>query len=202
MIWGYLIPILGAVVAASAPEYDPSYTVWIIAVFVILLLMPIVLVLRFPANKAKAYKLTIIYQWYAFLLLFTFPLLKVFKEEIFYQLLLVGLFISIYFLARLDQQTEVPIVFPDRARKNDKAKTWIAYMYYVIPILISILGVGGDYVKTRILFQVFGDEVMMPYFTTLLYIFSCWLLFFFSSMAYKSHVKEGYLDKKINKFRN
>ena len=137
MIWGYLIPLLGAVVAVSAPEYDPSYTVWIIAVFVILLLMPIVLVLRFPANKVKAYKLTIIYQWYALLLLFTFPLLKVFKEEIFYQLLLVGLFISIYFLARLDQQTEVQFVFPDRARKNDKAKTCFEIKIKAIHTLLS-----------------------------------------------------------------
>ncbi|GIO27426.1 hypothetical protein J43TS3_20370 [Ornithinibacillus bavariensis] len=110
-------------------------------------------------------------------------------------MLLVGLFISMYFLARFDQRTEVPIVFPDKDRDIKKIKTWIAYMYYVIPVLITFLGVGGDYVKTRILFETFGDKVMMPYFLTLIYILSCWLLFMFSSLAYKSHVVEGYLEK-------
>jgi hypothetical protein len=193
-MWGYFLPLLSALVAAFTPAYDPPFTEWIIAVFVILLIMPIVLVFRFPTNKAKAYRLTIMYQLYAFSLFLIFPLLKVLKEETFYQWLLLVLFISMYYLARLDQRTEVPFVFPDKARKNNKIKTWIAYMYYVIPAIISFLGVGGDHIKVRILFQIYGDEVMFPYFSTLIYIFSCWLFFFFSSMAYKSHVKEGYFD--------
>lgn len=195
MLWCYLMLLFAAVVAVFAPAYDSSFTVWTIAVFVIILLMPIVLVFRFSRNRAKAYVLTLTYQWYGSFLLFTFPLLKVLKEEVLYQLLLVGLFIAIYFLARIDQRTEVPIVFPDKDRELDKVKTWIAYMYYVIPAIISFLGVSGDYVKTRILFEIYGDKVMMPYFSILIYIFSCWLLFLFSSLAYKSHVKEGYLDR-------
>ncbi len=184
-----------AVVAVFAPTYDSLYTMWTIAIFVILLIMPIVMVIRFSSNKKKAYGLTMIYQWYASFLLFTFPLLKVFKEEVFYQLLLVCLFLSMYFLARLDQRTEVPIVFPDKDRDIAKVKTWIAYMYYVIPVLITFLGVGGDHIRIRILFEIYGDEVMMPYFSILIYLLSCWLLFFFSSMAYKSHVLERYLEK-------
>lgn len=198
MMWGYFLPLLSAVAAAFTPAYEPSFTVWIIAIFIILLIMPIVMVFRFPKNKEKAYRLTIMYQLYAFTLYFTFPLMKVLKEETFYQWLLIIIFISMYYLARLDQRTKVPFVFPERTRKSNKVKTWLAYTYFVIPVVIGYLGVGGDHIRVRILFQIYGDEVMFPYFSSLIYIFACWLLFFFSSMAYKSHVKEGYLDKRIN----
>ena len=80
--------------------------------------MPIVFLIRFSANKEKAYRLTLMYQLYAFTLYFTFPLLKVLNGEIVYQLLLVGVFIALFFLARFDQRTEVPIVYPD----NNKDK--------------------------------------------------------------------------------
>jgi hypothetical protein len=89
----------------------------------------------------------------------------------------------------------VPIVFPDKDRDIANVKTWFAYTYYVIPAIITFLGVGGDHIRIRILFDTYGDKVMMPYFSILIYIFGCWLLFLFSSMAYKSHVIEGYLDK-------
>ena len=117
---------------AFIPEYDHLFAMWIIAVFVILLLMPIVLIIRFPDNKEKAYRLTLTYQLYAFTFYFTFPLLKVLRGEVVYQLLLVGLFIGIFFLARFDQRTEVPIVFPD----NNKDTKWISYVYYGIGILL------------------------------------------------------------------
>ncbi|WP_172370431.1 hypothetical protein [Sporosarcina jiandibaonis] len=191
MIMGYLLPLLAAAMVAFIPAYDHLFTMWIIAVFVILLLMPIVLVIRFPDNKEKAYRLTIMYQLYAFTFYMTFPLLKVLREEIVYQLLLVGFFIAIFFLARFDQRTEVPIVYPG----DDKEIKWMAYVYYAIVILLTFLGFGGDYITTRRYFDRFGDAIMMPYVSTIMYLFSCWLIFLFSSLAYKSHVKEGYLEK-------
>jgi hypothetical protein len=195
ILWGYFFLVPTAMVAVFAPEYDSFYTMWVITIFVIVMIMPIVLFILFSSNKKKGYGLAMIYQWYASLLFMIFPLMKVLKEEIVYQLLLVGLFISIYFLARLDQRTEVPIVFPDKDRDIAKVKTWLTYMYYVIPAIIAFLGVGGDHIRIRILFDTYGDKVMMPYFSILIYIFGCWLLFLFSSMAYKSHVIDGYLDK-------
>lgn len=192
MIIGYLLPLLAAGIVAFVPEYDEQFMKYSAVIFVILLALPIVLSFRFPANKKKAYRLTLMYQLYAFAFLFTFPLLKVLKENIVFQLLLVLVFISIYFLARYDQQTEVPIVYPD----GDKEKKWLAYVYYAIPFLLIILGFGGNYMTTRVAFNIFGNEIMMPYISTILYLLSCWLLFLLSSVAYKSHVKEGYLEKK------
>ncbi|MCG7344235.1 hypothetical protein MHZ92_08825 [Sporosarcina sp. ACRSL] len=191
MIMGYFLPLLAAGIVAFVPDYDEQFIKWAAVIFVILLAMPIVLSFRFPSNKEKAYRLTLTYQLYAFTFLFTFPLLKVLKENIVFQLLLVIVFISIYFLARYDQRTEVPIVYPD----GDKEKKWVAYVYYAIPFLLIILGFGGNYIITRTAFQLFGNEFMMPYVSTILYLLSCWLLFLLSSVAYKSHVKEGYLEK-------
>lgn len=190
MIFGYLLPLGSAAVVLFIPDYDSKSIPWIIVILATLLVLPILLSFRFPTNRKKAYKLTLTYQMYASTFFFTFPLLKVLKGHLVFQILLIGIFVIIYFLARIDQQTEVPIVFPD----SDKVK-WIAYPYYVIPFLLAILGVGGNISATRILFDYFGATTMMPYFTTIIYLFSCWLLFLFSSLAYKSHVKEGYLEK-------
>ena len=147
MIMGYFLPLLGAAIVAFIPEYDHLFAMWIIAVIVILLLMPIVLVIRFPDNKEKAYRLTLMYQLYAFTFYFTFPLLKLLRGEVVYQLLLVGLFIAIFFLARFDQRTAVPIVYPD----NNDTK-WTSYVYYGIGILLVILGLGGDYINIKTFF--------------------------------------------------
>ena len=191
MIMGYLLPLLAAVIVVFVPEYDHLFMVYISAVFILLLLAPIVLLIRFPDNKEKAYRLTLMYQLYAFTFYFTFPLLKVLRGEVVYQLLLVGLFIAIFFLARFDQRTEVPIVYPD----NNKDTKWISYVYYGIGILLIFLGLGGDYINIKTLFTIFGDAIMVPYVSIILYLLSCWLLFLLSSLAYKSHVKEGYLEK-------
>lgn len=190
MIMGYFLPLLAAAMVIIIPDYDKTSLVWTIAIFAILLVMPILLSFRFPTNREKAYILTLTYQLYAFSFFLTFPLLKVLKEKLIIQVLLIGIFIGMYFLARIDQRTEVPIVFPD----SDKVK-WIAYPYYIIPFLIVILGLGGNISAIRIFVEYFGATTMMPYFSTIIYLFSCWLLFLFSSLAYKSHVKEGYLEK-------
>ena len=190
MIAGYLLPLFTAAAVVLIPEYDQQYIKWIVIVFVVLLLLPIVLSFRFPANKEKAYRLTVTYQFYAFTFFLTFPLLKVLTGSVVIQLLLVGLFISMYFLARFNQRTEVPIVFPD----SDK-RSWLVIPFYGIPVLLTIFGFGGNYIVTRRNFEIYGSEFMMSYISTILYIFGCWLLFFMSSIAYKSHVKEGELEK-------
>lgn len=120
-----------------------------------------------------------------------FPLLKVLKGHVVYQILLIAMFVGCYFLACFDQRTKVPIVYPDGSGRRKR----IAYIYYALPCLLIVLGVGGDYVKTRVLFEVFGDNIMMPYFAIIIYLLSCWLTFLLSSVAYKSYVKEGYLEK-------
>lgn len=190
MIMGYFLPLLAASIVIFIPDYDSNALVWTIVVFVILLTMPILLSFRFPTNREKAYKLTLTYQLYAFTFFFAFPLLRVLQDHIVIQLLLIGVFVGMYFVARIDQRSEIPVVYPD----SDKVK-WIAYPFYTIPFVLAILGVGGNISAIRILFDYFGTTTMMPYFSTIIYLFSCWLMFLFSSLAYKSHVKEGYLEK-------
>ncbi|MFC5604192.1 hypothetical protein [Sporosarcina koreensis] len=184
------MPLFTAVVALLIPEYDQQYFKWIAAVFVLLLVLPIVLSYRFPANKEKAYRLTIMYQLYAFTFFAAFPLLKVLKGSIVIQLLLVGFFIGIYFLARFDQRTEVPILFPD----SDKRK-WLAIPFYAVPVLLAIFSFGGNHRVTRRFFETHGYDFSMTYISIILYLFACWLLFLFSSLAYKSFVKEKRWEK-------
>lgn len=192
MMMGYLLPLFMAGMVVFIPDFDGQYMKWIVLIFIILFGMPIVLTIRFPKKKKKAYKLTMKYQLYAFIFFFTFPLLKVLKGNIIFQLLLIGLFIGIYFLARFDQRTEVPIVFPGVDKKIKK----IAYIYYAIPVLLTVLSLGGgDYVVINRAFLNYGAAFMVPYIAIILYLWSCWLFFFFCSFAYKSHVKEGYLEK-------
>lgn len=191
MIWGYLLPLLAAGIVVFIPAYDGRYIKWIVLIFIILLGMPIILRMRFSKNKEKAYKITITYQLYVFVFFFTFPLLKVLKENIFFQLLLIGFFVGIYFLARFDQRSKTPIVFPGSGKKLKK----IAYVYYAMAILLTVLAFGGDYIVIKRAFIIYGAEIMMPYTAIILYLFSCWLMFFFSSLAYKSHVKDRYLEK-------
>ena len=190
MIMGYLMTLFTAVAGVLIPEYDQQYINWIVVVFVILLLMPIVLSFRFPDNKDKAYRLTVTFQFYAITFFLIFPMLKVLKGNVVIQLLLVGLFISIYFLARFDQRREVPIVFPDSERRS-----WLVIPFYGLPVLLTIFGFGGNYIVTRRNFETYGSEFMMTYISTILYLFGCWLLFLMSSIAYKAHVKEGFLER-------
>lgn len=186
MIFGNLLPLFTAIAALLIPEYDQEYIKWIVVVFVVLLLLPIVLSFRFPDHKEKAYRLALMYQLYAFTFFMAFPLLKVMKESIAIQLLLVGFFIGIYFLARFDQRTEVPIVFPDVDRRK-----WLAIPYYALPVLLVIFGFGGNQRAARRFFEAHGYDLAMTYISIVLYLFACWLLFLFSSLAYKSLVKEG-----------
>jgi len=190
MIMGYLLPLFTGLGVLFIPEYDQQYVKWIAIFFATLLLMPFIFSFRFQGNKEKAYRLTLTYQLYTFTFFLTFPIIKVLDGKVFLQIILIGFFLSMHFLARLDQQTEVPIVFPDSDRRK-----WLAIPFYALPVLLTILGFGGDYVATQRAFNTYGASFMMPYLSSIIYLFSCWLLYFFSSLTYKSHVKEGYLDK-------
>lgn len=191
MLMGYFLPLLLGAVVSVIPEYDSVYTKISIGIFGVLLLLPIVLVFKYPKKREKAYKLTLMFQLYTFTLFMAFPLFKVLNGSMLLQLLLVIGFIAMYYLARADQQTEVPIVFP----KSDKDRKWFTYVYYAIPAVLTILGFNGNHIVMRNFFERFGDAVMFPYMSVILYIFSCWLLFLFSSLAYQSHVVEGFLEK-------
>lgn len=188
---GYSLPLLAAAIVCFIPDYDPVFLFISIGIMIVLMVMPIVLVMKFPKKKDKAYKLTTLFQLYAFTLFMTFPLYKIVAGAIHYQLLLSIIFIACYWLARIDQRTEVPIVFPD----SDKSRKWFTYVYYPIPAVLTFLGFNGNHIVMRYFFERFGDAIMFPYMSIIIYIFSCWLLFLFSSLAYKSHVKEGFLEK-------
>lgn len=191
MIISYLLPLLTGAVVAFVPYYHSLFTMFSIVILIILILMPILLSLRFSRKKQKAYILTLTYQLYAFTFFFTFPLLKIVDGHFLIQASLCAFFFSCFYSGRWDQRRKIPIVFPG----TDKPITTAAIVYYSIIIILSFLGVGGDYISLKHLFVIFGDNIMMKYTCTILYLMSCWLIFFFSSLAYKSHVKEGYLDK-------
>lgn len=192
MIFGYLMPILAAAIILFIPDYNQKFIKYVLVILVFLIVLPIVLLIRFPKNKRKAYLITVMYQLYAFVFFFTFPLIKLLNGYIIIQLLLVAFFLALYFLAKVDQKSKVPIVFPG----DDKKMQWKGYAYYILVILLMILGLGGDYFLINFAFYLFGYEFMMPFGTIILYLLACWLIFFFSSLQYIHHVKERYLEKQ------
>lgn len=44
MMMGYMLPLLAAVIVILIPEYERAYLKWLIIIFAILLVMPIVFV--------------------------------------------------------------------------------------------------------------------------------------------------------------
>lgn len=117
MIFGYLMPILAAAIILFIPDYNQKFIKYVLVILVFLIVLPIVLLIRFPKNKRKAYLITVMYQLYAFVFFFTFPLIKLLNGYIIIQLLLVAFFLALYFLAKVDQKSKVPIVFPGDDKK-------------------------------------------------------------------------------------
>lgn len=190
---GFLLPIISALIVLFTPDYDPFFAVVTLVAYILLLMLPIFLHFKYKNRRKKdiVYLLTLKYILYLFLLYFTFPLLKIFSGNLPIQIVLIALFIAIPYLARYDQNTEVPIIYPGADKKHKK----IHYVYEAIPFILVIAGGGGNIIISRQLTEILGYSTAMMMFSIVLYLFSCWLLFFFSSLIYKSHVKEGNLHK-------
>ncbi|MCG7336476.1 hypothetical protein MHZ95_14495 [Sporosarcina sp. ACRSM] len=189
----YLLPVISGLIVLFIPDYDAFFTWLTIGIYLLLIMLPGFLYLKYKSRKNKeiVYRLTAKYMMYAFLLFWTFPILKLFSNNLGIQLLLLAIFISMLYLAKYDQNTEVPIIYPGDGKEHKK----IAYVYYALPVLFVIAGGGGNVVAARHIAERLGHSKTMLLFSIVIYLFSCWILFFFSSIIYKSHVKEGFLDK-------
>lgn len=190
----YLLPVTSGLIVLVIPDFDPFFTWLTIGIYLLLIMLPGFLYLKYRSRKNKeiVYRLTAKYMMYAFLLFWIFPILKLFSNNLVVQLLLIAIFISMLYLARYDQNTEVPIIFPGDDKKHKK----IAYLYYALPLLFFIPVAGsGNVVVARRMVEQLGQSKAMMLFSIVIYLFSCWILFFFCSLTYKSHVKEGFLDE-------
>lgn len=190
---GYILPIMSALIVLFIPEYDQFFGMITIVIFILLLMLPLFLYLKYKKrrNKDIVFRLTAKYTMYSFLLYFTFPILKIFSNNLLIQIVLIVFFLGVLFMAQYDQNTNVPIIYPGAEKDHKK----IAYIYYAIPFILIIAGGGGNIIISRHLTDILGFNTAMMLFSIVLYLFSCWILFLFSSLAYKSHVKEGFLDK-------
>ena len=172
---GFLLPIISALIVLFTPDYDPFFAVITLVIYILLLMLPIFLHFKYKNRRKKdiVYLLTLKYILYLFLLYFTFPLLKIFSGNLPIQIVLIALFIAIPYLARYDQNTEVPIIYPGADKKHKK----IHYVYEAIPFILVIAGGGGNIIIGRQLRDIRLQHSMMM-FSIVLYLFSCWLLFF------------------------
>lgn len=189
-----ILPLLSGLMVLFMPDFDAVFAWLTIGIYLLLIMLPGILYLKYKNRKNKEiiYRLTAKYMMYAFLLFWIFPILKLFSNNLVVQFLLLAIFISMLYLARYDQNTKVPIIFPGDDKKHKK----IAYVYYALPLLFLIPVAGsGNVVAARRMAEQLGHSKTMMLFSIVIYLFSCWLLFFFSSITYKSHVKEGFLDE-------
>ncbi len=189
----YLLPAISGLIVLFIPDFDIFFAWLTIGIYLLLFMLPGFLYLKYKNRKSIeiVFRLTAKYTMYAFLLFWIFPILKLFSDNLIVQLLLIAIFISMLYLARYDQNTEVPIIYPGDGKEHKK----MAYVYYALPVLFGIAGGGGNIIAVRHMAERLGHSKTMLLFSIVLYLFSCWILFLFSSIIYKSHVKEGYLDK-------
>ena len=172
---GFLLSIISALIVLFTPDYDPFFAVVTLVAYILLLMLPIFLHFKYKNRRKKdiVYLLTLKYILYLFLLYFTFPLLKIFSGNLPIQIVLIALFIAIPYLARYDQNTEVPIIYPGADKKHKK----IHYVYEAIPFILVIAGRWKYYHQPSINGDIRLQHCYDDVFNRNVYLFSCWLLF-------------------------
>ncbi len=189
----YFLPIISALIVLPSPDYDPLFAVITLVIYLLSFFIPAILYWKYRHRRKKdiVCLLTLKYILYLFFLYFTFPLLKILAGNLLIQLALIAFYIAIPYLARYDQNTKVPIVFPGTDKKHKK----ITFVYYAIPLILIWVGSGGNHIILRQLSDTIGYSTFSMILSIDLYLFACWLHFFISSFIYKSHVKEGVLNR-------
>lgn len=191
-ILSFFLPIVTALVALFMPGVNEWFTKLAIGLYVLLIVLYIIMLVFFKKKKRQnASRIIITLNMILFSLFLTFPLMKVWTENLLISILLASFFFVCIWLAVIDQNSETPLVLPD----NRENKGILTYIFYAIPVIVIFIGGGGNFIIVREMHLTFGDSLMSVYGSVLLYILGCWLGFFLASLYYKGLVKEGRLVK-------
>ena len=186
-IVSFILPIVTCLIALYIPDINPVFTY--ISAFMLILNIVVFLVMLSIFKKRRrqnAARLLIIFNTLTAFLFFTFPLLKVLIGYNWLQAILVVFFFICILLSIYDQKSETPIVFPDKGKRRR-----FDYLFYVIPVVVCLLGGGGSIIASRIMTDIFGDALTSIWGSSILYILGCWLAFVTNSIFYQGFAKNG-----------
>lgn len=175
------MPIFTSLFAIYMPDVVPTFNYIIAGIYIANFAAFLVMLAVFKKKKRQnAARLTMFINMIIFCLFFTFPFIKAFMGHLWLQLLLVLFFICLLPLAIYDQKQEIPLVFPG----DDKEHRKIAFVFYAIPVIIAVLGGGGNIIIVRHLADFFGYGFVTYWGGAVLYGLGCWFAFFFQSLFY------------------
>lgn len=187
-IGSFILPLISALFAIFMPIVHTTFNYIIIAIFVMNIVSYIIFLSIFKKKKRQnAARLVILLNMLAFCLFFTFPFIKAFSDQPWVQFILIVIFFLTIVLAIYDQNKDVPLVFPTKGKERRK----FAFVYYSIPVLVVVLGGGGNLIVVRELESIFGNGYVTYLGGISLYILGCWFVFFFQSLCYQGFVKNG-----------
>lgn len=186
------MPVISTLFAIFMPDVESIFNYFVIGVFVVGIVMYIIMLASFKKKKRQnAARFIIAYNMLAFCFFFIFPFVKAFMGQVWLQIVLTLVFFCLLALAIYDQKQDVPLVFPG----DDKERRKFALVFYAIPIVTVVLGGGGNIIIVRVLSDFFGEWFVTYWGGGVLYVFGCWLAFFFQSLFYQGFVKNGVLVK-------
>ncbi|MFC4410827.1 hypothetical protein ACFOZY_10410 [Chungangia koreensis] len=191
-IISFFLPLVSALIGLFMPVYDELFLKITIGLYFISITLYIGMLIGYKKKRKKnAPRIINALNLLLFCLFFTFPLMKVWPENVFIPILLGIVFFICVWLATIDQRSKTPLVLSDN---QDKKGIW-TYVFYAIPVIVIFVGGGGNFIVVREMHLTFGEGLMSVYGSVLLYILGCWLGFFMSSLSYKGLVLNGRLVK-------
>lgn len=187
-IGSFLMPVITALAAIVMPDVHTVFNYIVCAVFAVNIVMYITMLILFKKKKRQnAARLVILFNMLAFCLFFTFPLVKALLDYIWLPIILILFFFICIGLAIYNQEQEVPLVFPPQEKERRK----FAFVYYAIPVLVVLVGGGGNIIVLREITNILGDGYVTYAGGVSLYVLGCWFAFFFQSLFYQGFKKNG-----------
>lgn len=187
-IVSFFLPLVTSLIAIFMPVIQTTMNYIILTILIVNIVIYITMLTIYKKKKKQnAARLFILLNMLAFCLFFTFPLVKVFIDRTWLQVLLIIFFLICIVLGIYDQKKEIPLVFPE----GDKERSKLTYIFYAIPVVIVFIGGGGNFIVVRELTNFFGDGYVTYLGGASLYALGCWFAFFFQSLFYQGFVKKG-----------
>lgn len=191
-IISFFLPLVSALIGLFMPVYNELFMKLTLGLYLFSIALYIGMLIGYKKKKRiNAPRIINALNLLLFCLFFTFPLMKVWPENILIPILLGMIFFVCVWLAVIDQKSKTPLVLPDN---RDTKGIW-TYVFYAIPVIVIFVGGGGNFIIVREMHLTFGEALMSVYGSVLLYIIGCWLGFLMASLSYMGLVKKGRLVK-------
>lgn len=188
----FMLPCITSLMPAFMPDTDMLYFYIALAIMLLTILAYPILLLFFGRKRHEnAARVVLLINSITFCLFFIFPLIKIYSNYLWMQLLLLGFFIFCLLFSIYDQRREKPLLFPERGEENK-----FSLIFYFFPVVLTLIGGGGNIFIVREMVLTIGYKPVSIYFSIAFYLIGCWLVCLFMSLNYQGLVKEGLWVKR------